>query len=112
MSEIAKNRKEILAGLIGRLKIRDVSSIKDRFLVVEGKLRTYKIHIGSTNILMEPNDQYLCIVPDRNQKDHTQSIFLPFEGDTGLSIILSKAFLLAEDDKIKDPTIVSQIKSK
>ena len=64
---------------------------------------------GSTNILMEPNDQYLCIVPDRSQKDHTENVFLPFEGDTGLSIILSKAFLLAADDKITDKTITSQI---
>jgi hypothetical protein len=35
---------------------------------------------------------------------------LPFEGDTILSIILSKAFLLAADDEITDPTILSQIK--
>ena len=34
---------------------------------------------------------------------------LPFEGDATLSLILSKAFLLAEDDKIKDRSIVSQI---
>ena len=34
---------------------------------------------------------------------------LPFEGDTTLALILSKAFLLADDDKIKDPTIRSQI---
>jgi hypothetical protein len=35
--------------------------------------------------------------------------FLPFEGDPTLSIIISKAFLLAEDAKIKDPTITRQI---
>lgn len=112
LSEVAKNRKEILAGLVPRLKIKDVAVIKDKFLVVKGKLRTYKIHIGSTNILMEPNDQYLCIVPDRREKDHTENVFLPFEGDNGLSIILSKAFLLADDDKITDGTITSQIGRK
>lgn len=37
-------------------------------------------------------------------------MFLPFEGDRTLSIILSKAFLLAEDGKIKDPTIMRQIR--
>jgi hypothetical protein len=37
---------------------------------------------------------------------------LPFEGDRILSIVLSKAFLLAEDRKITDPTIVQQIKPK
>jgi hypothetical protein len=112
LSEIAKNRKDILTNLVPRLKIRDVATIRDKFLVVKGKLRTYKIHIGSTNILMEPNDQYLCIVPDRTQKNHTENIFIPFEGDTGLSIILSKAFLLADDDKITDSTITTQINHK
>ena len=34
---------------------------------VRGDLRTYKIHLGSSNILMEPNDQYLCIVPGRGE---------------------------------------------
>jgi hypothetical protein len=109
LSEVAKTRKEILTGLLPRLKIKDVASVKDKFLVVRGKLRTYKIHIGSTNILMEPNDQYLCIVPDRSKNPVAEKVFLPFEGDNGLSVILSKAFLLADDDKITDPTITSQI---
>ena len=111
LSEIAKNRRETLERLVPRLKIAPVASIQDKFLVVKGKLRTYKIHIGSTNILMEPNDQYLCIVPDRSQVK-TENVFLPFEGDAGLSVVLSKAMLLADDDKIKDPTITSQINRK
>lgn len=112
LTEVAKTRKEILEGLIPRLKIAKVASIKDKFLVIRGKLRTYKIHIGSTNILMEPNDQYLCIVPDRSKKGASENLFLPFEGDNGLSIILSKAFLLVDDDKITDSTITSQIRGR
>ena len=38
-----------------------------------------------------------------------RSVALPFEGDRTLSMILSKAFLLVEDDKITDPTILRQI---
>ena len=34
---------------------------------------------------------------------------LPFDGDRTMSMILSKAFLLVEDDKITDPTILRQI---
>ncbi|OOQ57318.1 DUF4132 domain-containing protein [Mucilaginibacter pedocola] len=112
LTEVAKTRKEILTGLLPRLKISKVAEIRDKFVVVKGKLRTYKIHIGSTNILMEPNDQYLCIVPDRSQKSQTENVFLPFEGDAGLSVIISKAFLLADDDKITDRTITSQINRK
>jgi hypothetical protein len=109
LTEVAKSRREILERLLPSLKIAKVAHLKDKFLVVKGKKRVYKIHLGSTNILMEPNDQYLCIVPDRATKPAAENVFLPFEGDTGLSIIISKAFLLADDDKIKDATIISQI---
>ncbi len=35
---------------------------------------------------------------------------LPFDGDEMLSLVLSKAFLLVEDHKIKDISILSQIR--
>ena len=35
--------------------------------------------------------------------------YLPFEGDSVLSIIISKALLLAADSKIKDETILRQL---
>ena len=41
-------------------------------------------------------------------RDH-DTPFLPFEGDQLLSLILSKALLLADDTRIKDPTITGQI---
>ena len=110
LNEIAKTRKEILEKLVPRLKISNVASIDGKFLKVKGKKRTYKIHIGSSNILMEPNDQYLCIVPARGKDKNLENVFLPFEGDRGLSLVLSKAFLLANDDKITDSTILSQIR--
>ncbi len=110
LSGTAVTRKQVLERLIPRLKIADRCSFADRFLVVRGRRRTYKIHLGSGNILMEPNDQYLCIVPDSRSIAKQGDLFLPFEGDSTLSIILSKALLLADDTKIKDPTITRQIK--
>jgi hypothetical protein len=111
LSANGQTRKAVLERLIPRLKIASRCSFTDKFLVVRGDLRTYKIHLGSGNILMEPNDQYLCIVPKRGGADSTtNSVFLPFEGDNTLSIVLSKALMLADDAKINDPTIVSQIK--
>lgn len=73
-------------------------------------MRTYRIHLGSGNILMAPNDQYLCIVTARGKA--ADQVFLPFEGDAMLSVILSKAFLLADDRKITDPTILNQITAR
>lgn len=96
--------------LLPRLKIAGKCELQEKFLVVKGSLRVYKIHLGSSNILMSPNDQYLCIVPDRNTKSRSlPGTFLPFEGDNTLAIILSKAFLLVDDAKIKDQSITRQI---
>lgn len=112
LSATAKTRREVLERLLPKLKIGSKCSLEDRFLVVRGSLRTYKIHLGSANILMAPNDRYLCIVPDRSSAGSRplQDVFLPFEGEHTLAVILSKAFLLAEDTRIKDPTILNQIK--
>jgi hypothetical protein len=112
IGETGKIRREIIARLLPKLKIANVAELQDKFLVIKGKYRSYKIHLQSTNILMTPNDQYLCIVPDRKTATEKNAVFLPFEGDAGLSVILSKAFLLANDDKITDSTITSQINRK
>jgi hypothetical protein len=104
----ARTRKGVLERLVPKLKIGGRCSFLDKFLVVKGTLRTYKIHLGSGNILMEPNDQYLCIVPKQGGPE-SEPVLLPFEGDRTLSVILSKAFLLADDAKIKDQTILTQL---
>jgi hypothetical protein len=111
LTESSKTRKQVLQTLLPRLKIAECCKLTDKFLVVRGDIRTYKIHLGSGNILMEPNDQYLCIVPSRRSGEiGKDKLFIPFEGDQTLAIILSKAFLLAEDKKITDPTITRQLK--
>jgi hypothetical protein len=109
LSATARTRRAQLERLLPRLRIADRCSLSDRFLHVRGELRGYKIHLGSGNILMTPNDQCLCIVP-RQPAAGRDRVFLPFEGDGVLSVILSKAFLLADDAKITDPTITSQIR--
>ena len=67
--------------------------------VVQGESFTRKL---------EPGNRYLCIVraPTRLKGPAVQ---LPFDGDGTLSVILSKALLLANDDKITDPQIRGQI---
>ena len=113
LSVAAKTRREVLERLMPRLKIASQCTLAEKFLVVRGTLRTYKIHLGSSDIMMEPNNRYLCIVPDRGRDNILpgQNVFLPFEGDNTLAVILSKAFLLADDSKIKDQSILSQIRS-
>ncbi|WP_207555845.1 DUF4132 domain-containing protein [Intrasporangium flavum] len=105
----AEIRREALRRLLPRTRIADRARIEGPFLVVEGSVRTYRIHLGSGNVLMSPDDRYLCIVPDHTRRHPT--LFLPFEQDDGLlDVILSKAFLLADDAAITDPVILEQFR--
>ena len=49
---------------------------------------------------MEPNGQYLCIVPGRSNGSLADN----------RRLFISKAFLLAVDKSIKDPTNLRQIR--
>jgi hypothetical protein len=109
LGQPAKVRRDVIAKLLPALKIADRSTLGDRYLEVRGSLRTYKIHLGSGNIMMSPSDRYLCIVAARHPSDNR--LFLPFADDPMLSLILSKAFLLADDGSIKDESILRQIKN-
>lgn len=109
LSQTAKSRAEYLQLIIPRLKIANKLSLDGKFLMVQGKVRTYKIHLGSSNILMLPNDQYLCIIPSNKKGDEVN---LDFSGDRVFSLILSKAMLLVNDDKITDEVILRQIHHK
>lgn len=102
----AEVRREVLTRVLPRLKIAGQCELTERFLRVRGTRATYKIHLGSANILMEPNDAYLCIVPARGKRP---AVDLPFTDDGVLSVVLSKAILLAADYKITDPMILHQL---
>ncbi|MFC7262649.1 DUF4132 domain-containing protein [Streptomyces lutosisoli] len=108
LNQSAETRRVLLDFLIPRLAIADRCTLEGRFLHVKGERHTYKIHLGSGNILMSPNDQYLCIVPKASAASPGTG-YLPFEGDRMLAVILSKAMMLAADTKITDPTILSQL---
>ncbi|CAM5264085.1 hypothetical protein SALBM135S_04164 [Streptomyces alboniger] len=85
--------------------------MEGRFLHVRGELHTYKIHLGSGNVLRSPSDQYVCVVPSPGASAGAAEAVghLPFEGDRTLAVILSKAMLLADDKGITDPTIRSRL---
>ncbi len=104
LSASGDQRRQIVAGLLPKLAIRDRCRLEDRHLLVRGDLATYKIHLGSGSVMIEPGSRYLCIV-----RSGAANVFLPFDGDAMLSLILSKAFMLAADIRIKDMSILRQI---
>jgi hypothetical protein len=107
LTETGKTRHVVLKDLLPGLTIAARCRLEETHLVVEGKLRTYRIHLGSGNVMMEPDSQFLCIVQDRSEA--AGQVWLPFDGDDLLALILSKAFLLVDDDRIRDASILSQI---
>jgi hypothetical protein len=108
LGQSAATRKELIGWLAPKLSIADKLKITDKFLIVTGKRQNYAIHFGSSHIQILPSYRYLCIVPDRAPPE-ASNIRLPFAGDGLLSAILAKAFLLVDESKIKDGTILRQL---
>jgi hypothetical protein len=103
--ESGKKRRAMLQRILPRLKIAGKLRLDDRYLVVQGTRNVYEIHLGSG--ACSRSGRHICIVP-KGVVDGDK-IWLPFEGDRTLSIIISKALLLAADDKITDPAILHQL---
>jgi hypothetical protein len=104
LSATARTRRDALALVLPKLKVADRLELGDRHLRVRGRLGAYRIHLGSANVQMEPDDRYLCIIGAPARR-----VALPFEGDAVLSLIISKALLLAADDRITDASILAQM---
>lgn len=108
LTDAGRTRRDVIARLLPKLRIRDRCRLDGRYLEVTGRRHVYRIHLGSANILMSPNDTYLCIVPAQKAAVLPGARFVPVEGDTLLTLILSKALLLADDHRITDPDILAQ----
>jgi hypothetical protein len=108
LTAVGQTRRAVLERLLPRLKIGERCSLEARYLEVRGRLHTYRIHLGSGGVQVVETSRHVCIV-EAPSLQGPRSVALPFEGDRTLSLILSKAFLLVEDDKITDPVILRQI---
>jgi hypothetical protein len=108
LGQPAHVRRIVLEELLPRLPIAGRCTLDGRYLVVRGDLRTYRIHLGSGNVLMSPDDEYLFMLAVRDRR--ADKLFLPFDDDPVLALILSKAFLLSDDSRITDETILRQIR--
>jgi len=108
--EAYERRGDLIRTLLGDLGLPGVR-VDGHFARVEGRQARYRVHMGSAAIHVEP-DNHLCIVPERWGRRH-KDLFLPFadEGDEKVSEVVSKVLMLTNDDKIKDQSILRQIRS-
>lgn len=102
------SRAQLLATLIDELRLAGVR-VDGTSAVVRGSRATYRVHLTSGSIHVEPGG-YLCVVPASFGGTTHKRLFLPFaDEDRMTSVILSKVLLLAEDEKITDPSILAQL---
>lgn len=100
-------RKSIAELTVKLFKLENVSFVT-RFVKIKGVITNYSIHLGSGVIHQEAGAE-ISVLPVSSK--YRGKIFLPFvDGDPKTSEILSKILLFAEDNKIKDPSILNQIK--
>ena len=75
---------------------------------IGGKYGEYTLNLGS-GVIHKKGGAMINILPVHSQ--HRGKIFLPFaDEDPKTAEIITKMLFLAEDNKIKDPTILEQIK--
>ncbi|GIE92104.1 DUF7737 domain-containing protein [Actinoplanes regularis] len=104
----AESRARVLAALITDLGLTRVT-VDGTAAVVRGSRATYRVHLTSGSIHVEPAG-YLCVVPAGFGATAHHRLFLPFaDEDRMTSVILSKVLLLSEDDRITDPSILQQL---
>ncbi len=91
-----------------RLTKLDNVRVDDAHLVIGGRLGEYSIHLGSGVVHRRPGGS-VCIIPVAAQR--RGRLFLPFaDDDPKTAEIMSKLLLLARDDQIKDPSILTQLR--
>ena len=99
-------RVAIAAELATLLKLSNVSWIGSH-AKIHGALANYSVHLGS-GVVHAEGVGMISILPVHSQA--RGRIFLPFaDDDPKTAEIMSKILLLADDKKIKDPTILNQI---
>ena len=104
----ASSRGQLLSALIEDLGL-DRVTVEGTAAVVRGSRATYRVHLTSGSIHLEPAG-YLCIVPATFGAAMHQRLFLPFADEDRLtSVILSKVLLLNDDESITDPSILAQL---
>lgn len=99
-------RAVLLRETLRLFKIKNVE-IKEKHALIKGELASYSVHLGSAVVHQMPG-KYLSILPVQSQ--HRGRLFLPFaDEDPKSAEVMSKVLLLAKDNEIQDPTILTQI---
>jgi len=99
-------RRVLLTETLRLFKVGNVT-ISGHHARIKGQHGEYSVHLGSAIAHQLPG-KYLSVLPVHSQQ--RGRIFLPFVDDDPKSAeLISKVLLLARDQEIQDPTILSQL---
>ena len=99
-------REALLSFVLPMFRIGNVR-VQDHHAIIDGKLANYSVHLGSGTV-HQIGGAMIPVLPVHSQ--HRGRIFLPFlDEDPKTAEIISKVLLFAEDGKIRDPMILSNI---
>ena len=102
-------RKTIAEFTTNLMSLENVT-FQEHFANVEGVLNNYSIHLGS-GMIHQSGGGAVHTIAIHNAK--RGKVYLPFlDEDPRTAEIISKIVMFAEDSKLKDPSILSQIVSK
>lgn len=102
-------RQTIIKYTCELMKLKNVI-IQDHFVRIQGQLNDYSVHLGS-GVVHQMGGSAIHIIPVYSGK--RGKVYLPFlDEDPTTAQILTKVIMLAEDHKIKDPSILQQISTK
>ncbi|MBE6544253.1 MAG: DUF4132 domain-containing protein [Ruminococcaceae bacterium] len=100
-------RSAILSFVLPMFRISNVT-LNSNHAFIKGDIAEYSVHLGS-GVVHQIGGAMIPVLPVHSQ--HRGKIFLPFvDDDPKTSEIISKILLFAEDTRIKDPNILSNIK--
>lgn len=100
-------RGDLLRETLRLLKLGNVR-LEHSHALIAGHHASYSVHLGSGTVHRLPGG-FLCVIPVHNQ--HAGRLFLPFaDPDPKTAEVISRVLLLAEDNKIQDPTILEQLR--
>ena len=111
--ETGQSTRELRAAIVRctaeMLKLNNVR-VDGNFAFIEGTLADYTVHLGSANVRQQGGKEIPIVPVHSSQRG---KLYLPFVDEDPKTVeIVSKVVLLAEDNKLKDPTILQWIERR
>ena len=106
--EVQERRADAVRAVLAPLQLENVN-FEEEFVRVKGKLADYKVSCWNPSFVREPGQTAFVFPAGTRLKD--EKLFLPFadEDDELLSAVCTAVLVLAQDDQIKDKSLLEAL---